>query len=130
MFSILYLVKGDATNKLQKKGETMQEKEKIVKLIEEHKALFEITDMDVAESMKGQWLFSRYNSEHDYYDSLVHFKTAKELAEIILGELAIDIFVTIDCEPEGQPELYNFANDVEMKACYQPHIERLIKYLG
>ena len=108
----------------------MQEKEKIVKLIEEHKALFEITDMDVAESLKGQWLFSRYNSEHDCYDTLVHFETAKELAEIILGELAIDIFVTIDCEPEEQPKMHNFADGVEMKACYQPHIDRLIKYLA
>ena len=108
----------------------MQEKEKIVKLIEEHKALFEITDMDVAESMKGQWLFSRYNSEHDGYDSLVHFETAKELAEIILGELTIDIFVTIDCEPEEHPKMHNFADDVEMKACYQPYIDRLIEYLA
>lgn len=108
----------------------MQEKEKIEKLVEEHKALFEITNMDVAESLKGQWLFSRYDSEHDYYDVLVHFKTAKELAELILGEMAADILVTIDCEPEDKLEFHNFADDVEMKVCYQPHIDRLIKYLA
>ena len=107
----------------------MNEKEKIKKILEEYQSLFEVTDMDVAESMKGQWLFSRYNKEHDYYDVLVRFETAKELAEIILGELATDIFITIDCEPEPIPKFDNFADDVEMKACYRPHIERLIKYL-
>ena len=59
----------------------MTEKEKIVNLIETHKAILEATDMDVAESMKGQWFFSRYNKEFDYYDTLVRFETAKELAE-------------------------------------------------
>lgn len=106
------------------------EKEKIMKLITEYKALFEVTDMDVAESQKGQWFFCRYDKENDYYDAFIRFETAKELAEIILGELAMDIFVTIDCEPEDVPQFYNFADDVEMKACYQPHIERLMEYLG
>ena len=113
-----------------KKGDTMQEREKINKLLEEYKALFEMTDMDVAESLKGQWFFSRYNKENDYYDALVRFETAKELAEIILGELAMDIFVTIDCEPENVPQFKNFADSLEMEASYQPHIERLIEYLG
>lgn len=108
----------------------MQEKKKIEKLLKEHKALFKITDMDVAQSLKGQWFFSRYNKEYDYYDCLVRFETAKELAEIILGELSIDIFSSIDCEPEEQPTLRDFADDLEMKASYQPHIERLIEYLG
>ena len=108
----------------------MNENEKIKKLVEEYKGLFEVTDMDVAESMKGQWFFSRYDKENDYYDVFVRFETAKELAEIILGELAMDIFVTIDCEPEDVPKFHNFADDVEMKACYQPHIERLMEYLG
>lgn len=108
----------------------MSENQKIKKLLEEYKALFEVTDMDVAESMKGQWFFSRYNKEHDYFDALVRFETAKELAEIILGELATDIFITIDCEPEGIPQFDNFADDLEMKACYKPYIDRLIEYLG
>lgn len=108
----------------------MTENEKIKKILEEYKALFEITDMDVAESIKGQWYFSRYNKEDEYYDCFVRFETAKELAEIMLGELAMDIFTTIDCEPEEKPVIGNFADDVEMKASYQPHIERLIKYLG
>ncbi len=108
----------------------MKEKEKIQKILEEYKGLFEVTDMDVAESIKGQWFFSRYDKEHDYYDVLARFETAKELAEIILGELATDIFITIDCEPEEVPAFNNFADDLEMKACYRPHIDRLIKYLA
>ena len=104
--------------------------EKIKKLLEEHKALFEVTDMDVAQSMKGDWIFTRYNKDDGYYDALVRFETAEELAEIILGELAIDIFATIDCEPEEQPKMHNFADDVEMKASYEPHIKRLMEYLG
>ena len=105
------------------------ETKKIEKLLEEHKALFEVTDMDVAQSMKGDWIFTRYNKEDEYYDALVRFETAEELAEIMLGELAIDIFATIDCEPEEQPKMHNFADDVEMKASYEPHIKRLMKYL-
>lgn len=108
----------------------MSENEKIKKLLEEYKALFEVTDMDVAESVKGKWYFSRFNEEEDYYDSFIRFETAKELAEIILGELAMDIFATIDSEPETRTSFDNFADDVEMKACYQPHIDRLIEYLG
>ena len=108
----------------------MNENEKIKMLLEEHKALFEVTDMDVAESMKGQWFFSRYNKEMDYYEVLVRFTTAKELAEIIAGELAIDLFATVDSAPEEAPKPYNFANDLEMEACYKPQIERLIEYLN
>ena len=108
----------------------MTEKQKIKKLIEKYQTLIEVTDMDIAESLKGQWFFSRYNKENDYYDALVRFETAEELAEIILGELAMDIFATIDCEPDEMPVLRNFADDIDMKACYQPHIERLMEYLG
>lgn len=107
----------------------ISENEKIKKILDKHKNLFDATDMDVAQSMKGQWYFSRYNEEYDYYDCFVRFKTAKELAEIILGELALDILVTIDCEPEGITSFGNFADDIEMKACYQPHIDCLIEYL-
>lgn len=108
----------------------LQERDKILKLIQEYKAIFEVTDMDVSESMKGQWLFSRFNQEKSYYDALVRFDTAKDLAEILLGELATDIFVTIDCEPEEIPKFPNFADDIEMKDFYQPYIERLLKYIG
>ena len=108
----------------------MTENEKIKKLLKEHKAIFDVTDMDVAESQKGRWLFSRYNDEFGYYDSLIRFETAKELAEIMLGELAMDIFTSIDSEPEEKPDFPDFADDIEMKDSYQPHIERLIAYLG
>ena len=108
----------------------MTEKEKIKKLLVKYESLLAVTDMDVAESQKGQWFFSRYNKENDYYDVFVRFETAKELAEILLGELAMDIFATIDCAPEDELDLGSFANDIEMKAYYQPHIERLLEYLG
>lgn len=116
--------------KVAKKGITMMERDNIIKLLEEHKEIFEVTDMDVVETRKGHWLFCRYDEENGYYDALVHFETAKDLAEIILGELAIDIFSTIDCEPEEKPQYQNFADDVEMKDTYEPHIQRLLKYLG
>lgn len=108
----------------------MSEYEKIKKLITEHKALFDVTDMDVAESIKGQWFFSRYNKEMDYYEALVRFETAEELAEIMVGELSTDIFVSIDSAPEDPPERRNLANDLDMESTYLPHVERLIEYLN
>lgn len=108
----------------------MTENEKIKKLIEEHKALFEATDMDVAESMKGQWFFSRYNEETDYYEALVRFQTAKELAEIIAGELSTDLLAAVDSAPEEPPKPYNFANYLDMEASYKPQIERLLEYMN
>ncbi len=107
----------------------MTEKEIINKLIEEHKALFEATDMDVAMSMKGRWYFSRYNEEFDYYDAIASFKTAKELATILLGEIALDIFTTIDGEMEEPIEYKNLADELVDAESYKPHIERLIEYL-
>ena len=107
----------------------MTEKQKIKNLIKEHKAILEVTDMDVAESTKGHWLFIRYDKEHRLYDALSPFETAEELAEMIVGELAVDIFSTIDCMPEEQPEFKNFADDVHMVETYKPHIKRLLEYL-
>lgn len=107
----------------------MTEKERIEKMVNDYKALFEVTDFDVAHSLKGEWFINRYNDEFDYYDTFVRFETAKELAEILLGELAIDIFTSIDADTEDIPTFKGFASDVEMKACYQPYIERLLKYL-
>ena len=108
----------------------MTEKQKIKKILKEFRAIFKVTDMDVAESMKGEWFFSRYNKENHYYDVIARFETAEELAEIMLGELASDILTTIDCVPEKAPSFTNFADAVEMKAYYQPQIERLMEYLG
>lgn len=107
----------------------MHEKEKIEKLIETHKALFDATDMDVAMSMKGKWYFSRYNEEFDYYDVIASFKTAKELANLLLGEIALDIFTTIDGEMEEPISYKNHADDLTDVDSYKPHIERLIEYL-
>lgn len=108
----------------------MTEKEKIKKLLKEHKSLLKVTNMDVAESMKGQWFFIRYDKENDFFEALVRFETAKELAEILAGELSTDILATIDAAPEEPPKPYNFANNLEMEACYKPYIERLIAYMN
>lgn len=107
----------------------MSEHEKIKKLVEKVKALLLATDMDVSESIKGHWFFSRYNEEFDYYDVLAQFKTAEELAEIILGELSSDMFTTIDAESNSL-DYRNYADDIEMKESYQPYIDRLLEYLG
>ena len=108
----------------------MKENEKIRLLIKEHEAIFKATDFDVAESTKGHWMFFRYNEENGYYDTLAPFTTAKELAEIIVGEMALDVFSTIDCEPEYQPDIKNFIDDVDMVDSYKPHIKRLMEYLN
>ena len=108
----------------------MKEKEKIKNLIKNHKAILKATDMDVAESMKGQWFFTRYNKENDYYDALIRFETADELAEIILGELASDIFATIERDTSDIEQGQNLADDLELHVNYAPHIERLLAYLG
>ena len=108
----------------------MNETQKIRMLIEEQEAIFKATDFDVAESTKGHWLFLRHNKENGYYDVLAPFETAKELAEIMVGELALDIFTTIDCEPEEKPVVENFADDIQMVDFYKPHIKRLLEYLN
>ena len=108
----------------------MKEKEKIKKLLKEYKPLLKVTNMDVAESIKGQWFFGRYDKENDFYEVLVRFETAKELAEIIVGELATDMLVTIDSVQEESPKPYNLANDMVMEVSYKPYIERLIAYLN
>ena len=113
-----------------KKEVDMSEREKIIELIKSHQAVFDSTDMDIVESPKGHWLFTRYNESYGYYDAIVHFETAKELAEILLGELAIDIFVDIDREEEAEEGYINYADDVSSSNSYKPNIERLLEYLG
>ena len=108
----------------------MNETQKIRKLIKEHEAIFQITDFDVAESTKGHWIFCRYNPVNKYYDVIAPFETAEELATLMVGELALDIFTSIDCEPEEQPVFENFADHVEMADSYKPHIKRLMEYLN
>ena len=108
----------------------MTENQKIRKLVKEYKGLLKATNMDVAESVKGQWFFSRYDKRNDFYELLIRFETAMELAEIILGELSTDIFTSIDAAPEESPKPYNYANDLDMEATYKPYIERLIAYMN
>lgn len=104
-----------------------KELEKIEKIITDYRKLFDATDMDVARSIKGEWYFSRFNEEYGYYDCFVRFKTARELVEIILGELSLDLLLAIESEPSEIPPFENFADHVEMQECYRPYVERLIK---
>ena len=108
----------------------MTERENIIELIEKFQRIFEVTNMDVVESPKGQWLFTRFEPEYEYYDAIVHFKTAKELAEILLGELSTDILSVVDEAPEEKPKFLNFADDLTMIEEYKPYIERALEYLG
>lgn len=98
--------------------------------MKESKAILKVTDFDVAESTKGHFIFCRYIEEFGYYDSLVPFETAEELAEILVGEIALDIFSTIDCVPEEQPVFKDFVDDIRMVDFYKPHIKRLLEYLN
>ena len=106
----------------------MSERQKIQKLLEEHKALFEATNMDVTESVKGHWFFTRYNAEYDYFDAVACFKTAQELAEILLGEIALDIFSTLDAESEEPLAYKNLVDGIEEADFYKPYVERLMQY--
>ena len=108
----------------------MNEREKIIKLLEKYQAIFDTTDMDVAESRKGHWLFLRFNDENGYFDAVAHFETAEELAEIMLGELAMDIMATIDGRETELPAYENVADDLVTLEDYEPHITRLLEYLG
>ena len=47
-----------------KKEVNMSEREKIIELIKSHQAVFDSTDMDIVESPKGHWLFTRYNESY------------------------------------------------------------------
>ena len=108
----------------------MKEKEKIKQVLKENKALIKSTDIDVAESLKGQWFFMRYNPEMDYYDVITRFETAEELIEILLGELSMDLYSSVDSTSEDGQDYKNLADDVDLKAEYKPYIERLIKYMN
>lgn len=106
-----------------------KEREIIKKIVARHKDLFKVTDMDVAESVKGEWFFMRYNREDEYYDTLIRVETARELAECMVGEMAMDIFSIIDSTPDMLEKFHNFANDLEMETYYRTHIDRLLEYI-
>ena len=108
----------------------MTEMDKINRILEECKGIFEVTNMDVAKSLKGMCYFTRYDESNDEYDCFIRFETAEELAELMLGELAVDIMSFVDAEPDEQPEIGKFIDRVEIEASYKPNIERLMEYLG
>jgi len=92
------------------KGENMTEAEKIKSIITKHKAIFDGTDMDICQSIKGRWYFSRYNKEYNYYDCFREFDTADELVKIVLGELAFDMYYVINKNEEFQLPEYAYEN--------------------
>ena len=60
----------------------MKESTKIKKIIKEYKNLFDITDMDICQSIKGRWYFFRWNQKFKYYDCYTEFETAEELIKL------------------------------------------------
>ena len=108
----------------KKKGiDKMSEEKKIKLLIEKFKGILENTDMDICESVKGRWYFLRYDKEYKIYDKFLEFETAEELIEIIIGELSLDMTLTIEDEADFPEYSYeDLAEIVEFEYDYKESI--------
>ena len=74
----------------------MTEKQRIVSVLEKHKAYFEnVRGVDVAFSAKGEYFFYEYNEKYDDYPTFVKFSTAEELEQIIEENIATDFCVNL-----------------------------------
>ena len=103
----------------------MNKDKAIKKLVTKYKTILENTDMDICESMKGKWYFVRYDEEYNIYERFLEFETAEELIEILTGELAIDMLLTIEEDPNyleySRPDLaeemdFEYDYSIEIKA--------------
>lgn len=109
----------------------MTEKEKIEIIIKEYKSFFEATDMDVCQSIKGKWYFSKKDSKDNFYECFREFKTAEELIEMILGELALDMACAIEKEVDtADYDHDNLADLLDMRFDYKKVIEELPELLA
>lgn len=79
----------------------MTEEMKIEAFLKEYQALFDNTLMDVCKSRKGRWFFYKLDSESGEYECFVEFRTVQDLIDLILGEIAFEMRVSVDleCEP-------------------------------
>lgn len=74
----------------------MTEKQRIMEMMEKHKAYFEnVKGVDVAFSTKGECFFYEYNEEYRDYPTFVKFSTAEELEQIIEENIATDYCVNL-----------------------------------
>ncbi|MBR2403492.1 MAG: hypothetical protein IKB01_12145 [Lachnospiraceae bacterium] len=74
----------------------MTEKQRIMEMMEKHKAYFEnVKGVDVAFSTKGECFFYEYNEEYRDYSTFVKFSTAEELEQIIDENIATDYCVNL-----------------------------------
>ena len=69
----------------------MSEKQRILGMVEKHKAYFEnVKGVDVAISTKGDFFFYEYDEKCNDYNTFVKFSTAEELEQIIEENIATD----------------------------------------
>ena len=74
----------------------MTEKQRIMEMMEKHKAYFEnVKGVDVAFSTKGECFFYEYNEEYRDYPTFVKFSTAEELEQLIEENIATDYCVNL-----------------------------------
>ena len=108
----------------------MENKNTIKELIKKYKVILKNSDMDICESVKGRWYFMRYDKEYDVYDKFLEFETAEELIEILTGELAVDMTLTIGNEPEiPEYSQSDLADELDFGYDYRKAIEALSEKL-
>lgn len=74
----------------------MTEDQRIRQIIDQYSSYFEHSAADVGHTQKGVWFFYEYDKEHDYYNSFIRFKAAKELEHLIASLAADDLNVLIE----------------------------------
>ena len=79
----------------------MTEKERIIAMMQKHKAYFEnVKGVDIAFSTKGEYFFYEYDENHSSYITFIKFSTAEELEQIIEESIATEYCVNLQeiCE--------------------------------
>lgn len=108
----------------------LTEDEKIQKLIEQYQPYLSKTDMDICHSIKGKWYFFRYSQKHDCYEVFTEFETAKELIEIVIGELCMDATFLVEEEYDLKPHLHcDLVDFMNQPVDYSECIMELKKYM-
>ena len=106
----------------------MTEDQRIRQTIDQYSSYFEHSDADVGHTKKGVWFFYEYDKEHDYYNSFIRFKTAKELEHLIASLAADDLNVLIEVGAEAVHHALEEININDATACcYDGCIPELLK---
>lgn len=106
----------------------MSEDKKIEKVISKYRSFLDNSDADISKSIKGVWHFYRYNKEYKNYDCFIRFKTASDLENIILSEVADDMNLALESVADTITYSYGYENveDVPKTSDYEENIKRLI----